>query len=58
MKLPDQNMIAEAKFLFCTVNGSIGVVATLNEETFSVLDNLQRIMGTVVKGNGALDHAE
>jgi DNA damage-binding protein 1 len=58
MKIPEKCIMATPQLIFCTVSGSIGVIATLEEETFKVFDALQMAMGNCVKGIGGLDHSE
>jgi DNA damage-binding protein 1 len=58
MKNPEKCIMATPQLIFCTVGGSIGVIATLEEETFKLLESLQMAMGNCVKGIGGLDHSE
>lgn len=44
MKAGDSPLIANPILLFCTVSGSIGVISTVDDETFSILDRLQTQM--------------
>lgn len=44
--------------LFGTINGVIGVVASLPAAQYRLLDSLQAAMRKVVKGVGGFDHAQ
>ena len=44
MKAGDSPLIANPTLLYCTVSGSIGVISTLDDETFATLDALQNVM--------------
>lgn len=58
MKLPEENTLATPEMLYCTVNGSIGVIATLDETTYRLLEALQKALGEISRGVGGLSHAE
>ena len=47
----------EAKAIFATVEGTIGVVATLTEEKFQILEQLEKKMEEQDMSLGGLDHA-
>lgn len=57
MKFPEQSLLAKPELLFCTLHGSIGVIASLEESTFMILDALQKAMGGVARGIGGLEHS-
>lgn len=44
MKAGDSPLIASPTLLYCTVSGSIGVISTLDEDTFAFLESLQNEM--------------
>ncbi|KAF9583420.1 DNA damage-binding protein 1a [Lunasporangiospora selenospora] len=48
---------AVPKLLFGTVSGAIGVIATLSQEKYIILHQLETNMSKVIKGIGGLDHA-
>ncbi|KAJ3184381.1 DNA damage-binding protein 1a [Gaertneriomyces sp. JEL0708] len=58
MKIPGHEVIATPVLLFCTVNGGIGIVATLEDEMFRILQDLQDNMRKCCKGVGGLSHAQ
>ncbi|KAI8927951.1 mono-functional DNA-alkylating methyl methanesulfonate N-term-domain-containing protein [Entophlyctis helioformis] len=58
MRMADQVLPASPELLYCTVSGTIGVIATVTAETFAILDALQDGMRHVVQGVGGLEHAE
>ena len=58
MQLPDSETANIPTLIFGTVNGVIGVVASLPQDLFTLLHRLQACMTKVVKGVGALDHKE
>lgn len=58
MRLPDSELANVPTVLFGTVNGVIGVIASLPFEIFSVLLKLQEAMRKVVKGVGGFEHSE
>jgi len=47
----------ETKALFATVDGTIGIVATLSEEIFSLLEKVEKKMEEQDMSLGGLDHA-
>lgn len=57
MQTPDQTPLATPELLYCTVSGSIGVIATLKPDDYMLLLRLQSSMLTVVQAVGHLDHA-
>eukprot|EP00894_Picocystis_sp_ML_P001100 jgi/Pico_ML_1/51617/g2612.t1 len=58
MKLPDTEQAQIPTVIFCTVNGVIGVVASLSEGLFRMLEQLQQCMNQVVKGVGGFSHSD
>ena len=49
---------AKPEIIYCTVNGGIGILATLDTSTYLVLDELQSSLRDFVQGVGSLSHAE
>jgi DNA damage-binding protein 1 len=58
MKLPDSDLSKVPTVLFGTINGVIGVIASLPEKDYKALTRLQDALRKVVKGVGGLDHNE
>ena len=58
MKMPDSEVAKVPTMLFGTINGTIGVIASLPMEQYNLLLNLQEAMRKVVKGVGGLNHGE
>eukprot|EP00842_Homolaphlyctis_polyrhiza_P004084 jgi/Hompol1/4677/HPOL_000799-RA len=58
MKNSDGQLPATPELLYCTVNGSIGVIASLAPETFVVLNEMQEAMRFQIQGVGGLVHSE
>lgn len=58
MRLPDSELSAIPTVLYGTINGVIGVVASLPHATYQLLESLQEAMRKVVKGVGGFDHAQ
>ncbi|KNC96412.1 uncharacterized protein SPPG_09532 [Spizellomyces punctatus DAOM BR117] len=58
MSLPDNEAVATPVLLYCTVNGGIGVVATLDDSTFRLLLDVQDNLRRIVKGVGGLAYTE
>ena len=56
MRLPDQEHADVPTLLFGTVNGVIGVLATLPREQFEFLSALQAALNKAVSGVGGLSH--
>ncbi|KAL9270792.1 DNA damage-binding protein 1-like protein [Drosera capensis] len=56
MRLPDSEVGQIPTFIFGTVNGVIGVVASLRHEHYLFLEKLQTSMRKVIKGVGGLSH--
>lgn len=56
MKLPDSAIANIPTVLYGTINGSIGVIASLPQEQFAVLAELQTVLESYVKGVGGFDH--
>lgn len=57
MKLPDSEVATFPTLLYGTVDGSIGVMATIPQPWFEFLSTLQDAMRKVVRGVGGWDHA-
>lgn len=58
MQLPDSEVSKIPTYIFGTVNGAIGVVASLPEGLYRTLEKLQGCLTEVIKGVGGIDHAE
>ncbi|EFN59838.1 hypothetical protein CHLNCDRAFT_29381 [Chlorella variabilis] len=58
MRLPDSELSQIPTVLFGTINGVIGVVASLPHAQYQLLESLQEAMRKVVKGVGGFDHAQ
>jgi DNA damage-binding protein 1 len=58
MRLPDSDHADIPTLLFGTVNGVIGVLASLPEEQFNFLWALQKALNKVVSGVGGLSHEQ
>lgn len=58
MKLPDSELSKVPTVLFGTINGVIGVIASLPERDFKILSRLQDELRKFVKGVGGLDHSQ
>uniref|UniRef100_A0A1D1ZT42 DNA damage-binding protein 1 n=1 Tax=Auxenochlorella protothecoides TaxID=3075 RepID=A0A1D1ZT42_AUXPR len=56
MKLPDSELSQAPLMLFGTINGVIGLIASLSQDQFQFLERLEAAMLKVVKGVGGLDH--
>lgn len=54
----DQPCIAKPELLYCTVNGGIGVIATLDQKHFEMLEDLELAMANVLSHPGSLPHKE
>jgi len=57
MRLPDSELASLPTLLFGGVEGALGVMASLPQDLFMLLENLQSAMRKVVRGVGGLDHA-
>ncbi len=58
MRLPDSDLSDVPTVLFGTINGMIGVVASLPAEQFDILVKLEDALRKVLHGVGGLDHQE
>ncbi|KAJ3288595.1 DNA damage-binding protein 1a [Borealophlyctis nickersoniae] len=58
MTLPDIEQPAQPALLYCTVNGAIGAIATLDEEKYNILTKMQQNMRKVARGVGGLTHTD
>jgi DNA damage-binding protein 1 len=58
MRLPDTEASQIPTVIFGTVNGVIGVVASLPQEQFLFLHKLQQCLVKVIKGVGGLSHEQ
>eukprot|EP01018_Ginkgo_biloba_P003844 Gb_36569 [translate_table: standard] len=56
MRLPDSEVSQIPTVIFGTVNGVIGVIASLPQEQFQFLEKLQLNLNKVIKGVGGLSH--
>lgn len=58
MRLPDSEIGQIPTVIFGTVNGMIGVIASLPQEQYAFLDKLQSSLRKVIKGVGGLSHEQ
>ncbi|KAM7270364.1 hypothetical protein ACFE04_029578 [Oxalis oulophora] len=58
MRLPDSEVGQIPTVIFGTVNGVIGVIASLPHEQYLFLDKLQSSLRKVIKGVGGLSHEQ
>ncbi|CAH8385815.1 unnamed protein product [Eruca vesicaria subsp. sativa] len=58
MRLPDSEIGQIPTVIFGTVNGMIGVIASLPQEQYSFLEKLQSSLRKVIKGVGGLSHEQ
>ncbi|KAK8512973.1 hypothetical protein V6N13_090284 [Hibiscus sabdariffa] len=58
MRSPDSDVVQIPTVIFGTVNGVIGVVASLLHEQFIFLEKLQSSLRKVIKGVGGLSHEQ
>ncbi|KAL2494428.1 DNA damage-binding protein 1a [Forsythia ovata] len=58
MRLPDSDVGHIPTVIFGTVNGVIGVIASLPYEQYIFLEKLQSILRKVIKGVGGLSHEQ
>jgi len=58
MRVPDSEIAKFPTMLYGTVNGVIGVLASLPQEYFQYLQRLQTALNKVVKGVGGLSHEQ
>jgi DNA damage-binding protein 1 len=58
MRLPDSEASQIPTVIFGTVNGVIGVIASLPQEQFLFLQKLQQALVKVIKGVGGLSHEQ
>ncbi|KAM5587538.1 hypothetical protein ABKV19_006127 [Rosa sericea] len=58
MRLPDSDVGQIPTVIFGTVNGVIGVIASLPQEHYSFLEKLQTNLRKVIKGVGGLSHEQ
>ena len=58
MRMPDSDVGQIPTCIFGTVNGVIGVVASLPQDQYSFLDKLQSNLRKVIKGVGGLSHEQ
>ncbi|XP_050221597.1 DNA damage-binding protein 1 [Mercurialis annua] len=58
MRLPDSDVGQIPTVIFGTVNGVIGVIASLPHEQFLFLEKLQSNLRRVIKGVGGLNHEQ
>jgi DNA damage-binding protein 1 len=58
MKLPDVEGLNIPTLLFGTINGVIGVIASLPEDKFQFFWKLQQKISQVIKGVGGFSHEE
>jgi len=58
MRLPDSELAQVATWLFCTIDGTIGLLASMTPTMFELLNRLQEALRKVVRGVGGFSHAE
>ncbi|KAL0699191.1 hypothetical protein Bca4012_055313 [Brassica carinata] len=58
MRLPDSETSQIPTMIFGTVNGVIGVMASLPQEQYAFLEKLQTSLRKVIKGVGGLSHEQ
>ncbi|KAK4488128.1 hypothetical protein RD792_003870 [Penstemon davidsonii] len=58
MRLPDSDVGQIPTIIFGTVNGVIGVIASLPHEQYVLMEKLQMNMRKVIKGVGGLSHEQ
>lgn len=58
MRLPDSEMGQIPTVIFGTINGVIGVIASLPSEQYVFLEKLQSTLRKVIKGVGGLSHEQ
>ncbi|XP_022762655.1 DNA damage-binding protein 1a-like [Durio zibethinus] len=58
MRLPDSDVGQIPTIIFGTVNGVIGVIASLPNEQYAFLEKLQSNLRKVIKGVGGLSHEQ
>eukprot|EP01127_Copromyxa_protea_P023248 TRINITY_DN865_c0_g1_i1.p1 TRINITY_DN865_c0_g1~~TRINITY_DN865_c0_g1_i1.p1 ORF type:complete len:1101 (-),score=191.49 TRINITY_DN865_c0_g1_i1:52-3354(-) len=58
MKMPEGEGLQLPTLLFGTVNGVLGVIATLDEENFKLCQRLEEALIKVIHGVGGLSHSE
>ncbi|XWS62379.1 hypothetical protein CRYUN_Cryun06bG0005900 [Craigia yunnanensis] len=58
MRLPDSDVGQIPTVIFGTVNGVIGVIASLPHEQYAFLEKLQSNLRKVIKGVGGLNHEQ
>jgi len=58
MKLPENEGMNLPTMLYATVNGVIGVIASLDEENYRFFAKLQEKISKVIKGVGGFSHEQ
>ncbi|XP_078433681.1 DNA damage-binding protein 1a-like [Wolffia australiana] len=58
MRLPDSEAAQIQTVIFGSINGVIGVVASLPQEQYAFLEKLQGCLAKVIKGVGGLSHEQ
>ena len=58
MQLPESGVASAETLIFGTVNGTIGVIASLPKHIFDFALKLQGVLQGVIGGVGGLSHAE
>lgn len=56
MKLPDSEISKVPTILYGTINGAIGIIASLPAEQYEVLSELQEVLRNHIMGIGGLSH--
>ena len=58
LNIEDHTPIAIPKLLFATINGMIGVLASISDETYAFLRKLEENLRRVIPFVGELSHEE
>ena len=58
MQLPESGSTSIETLIFCSVNGVIGIVASLPPEKYQMLHKLEQCLNQVIKGVGGLSHQQ
>ena len=56
MQLPESGVASAETLIFGTVNGVIGIVASLTPEQYQMLHKMEKCLNKVIKGVGGLSH--
>eukprot|EP00871_Galdieria_phlegrea_P002229 jgi/Galph1/3006/GphlegSOOS_G1662.1 len=56
MQMPESGVCIERTLLYGTVNGTLGVIASIDEKTFHFLHSVQVALNDIIKGIGGIQH--